>query len=132
MEAIDPEIKQESSLITCRFPAGIRSELIDLVKLERRKLSSLVVYLISEITAVKKKVYEQKNHLDDITIPGYIVSTKRTSLSGDDSEYDKHPGLEISVNSVKSGERLNTLILSKQDALTLAANLHIYLNEVNL
>lgn len=118
------------NLITARIPEILKPYLSDLTLLERRKLATVIVMLLNEGVAVKKKVHEHKHTLlDVIDDEGNSVSFERRPFKG--INYKDNPGLSITTNITIAGQEAD-ITLSKEMALAFAANLSIFLNEVNL
>lgn len=131
MELIEAERPLIPNLITARIPEILKPYLSDLTLLERRKLATVIVMLLNEGVAVKKKVHEHKHTLLDIqTEDGSSFTFNRVPFK-DGLAYKDNPGLLVTLNT--SPNLISESIkLSKEMALTMAANLSIFLNEVNL
>lgn len=130
MEITETERPSIPNLITARIPDSLKPHLQDLTLLERRRLGTVVVMLINEGVPVKKKVHDHKHTLIDIIDKGFEnISFARVPYSGD--KYKDDPGLSITITNDEAIEDVS-ICLSKEMALSFAANLSIFLNEVNL
>lgn len=128
-----PELGEKTvpNMIAARIPAEMKPELIQLMALEKRKLNNLFMLLLKEGIPLKRKVHEQKSMLIETILPaGHQLSFSRSPLI-DNQDYKDSPGL---LMEVKHGVHMIPfqVKITKENALTLAANLSIFLNEVNL
>jgi hypothetical protein len=130
MELTEPERQSIPNLITARIPDFLKPLLSDLTLLERRRLGTVVVMLINEGIPVKRKVHDHKYTLIDI-VDKDSESISFTRVPYDGELYKDSPGLNITINHPDAIEEVS-ICLSKEMALSFAANLSIFLNEVNL
>lgn len=129
LEETKPKVPE---ILTARLPENIKGDIGDLMLLEKRKISHLAIMLIEESIPVKMKIHAHKHEMVSIYKNSVeVVRTQRIALDGENANYKSSPGLFISFNDHKSG-KLSGFNLSKAEALTMAANLSIFLNEVNL
>lgn len=128
-----PELGEKTvpEMIALRVPNEMKPSLVKLMALEKRKLNNLFLLLLKEGIPIKQKVHGQKNILTDAVISsGEKLCFERRSLDHE-SDYKDNPGLLIEIsNGVKMAPIY--LMVSKENAMTLAANLSIFINEVNL
>lgn len=122
-EIIKPKIPE---ILTARLPEEIKGDLADLMLLEKRRVSDMSIRLMEEAIPIKKKIHDHKHQLMPIYRNSIdVMRTQRVALDGPEGDYKMRPGLLLSFNG--SG-----FILSKEEALVMAANLSIFLNEVNI
>jgi hypothetical protein len=118
-------------MFAARIPHDMRVELIKLMAVEKRKLNTLFLLLVKEGIPLKKKVHEQKNMLIDVPLTGGDkISFARHPLS-EGGEYKENPGLVMEISNGFAYAPV-FLKITKENAMTIAANLSIFLNEVNI
>lgn len=132
MTIIEDEDLLVPDILSARIPSKLKEGIGLLMRLEKRKISNIAMILIEESIPVKIKIHDHKNQLMPIRSEyGDRVLTQRVALDGNDGDYKLKPGLWISFLD-DNGGGIKGFIIDKSEALTLAANLSIFLNEVNL
>lgn len=132
MPTIDSEETLDQHVLSIRISGKLKDDITYLMRLEKRKLSNMAMLLIEEAVPLKNKIHDQKNQLMPIRSEhGERVLIQRVALEGDEGNYKMKPGLGISFVD-KDGNGPSSFMIDKSEALTLAANLSIFLNEVNL
>lgn len=116
--------------LTARIPEKLKADIAALMLLEKRKISNVAMMLIEEGIPVKKKVHDHRHQLMPIVKNSIeVIRTQRHPLEPEGGDFKMRPGLFIGfIDGVKS----NGFILTKEEALIMAANLSIFLNEVTL
>lgn len=113
-------------VIATRLPEFLKKPFGKLLLFEKKQPGTLIHTLLSEIIPIKQKIFDQKFILEPIEFDGGNV----LSVTRGTDDYDTHPRLKI-ISSNSDGEICSHYI-DKKDALTLAANLSIFLNEVHI
>jgi|ERR1700761_1814770 len=131
MELITTERPTIPDLITARIPEKLKPYISDLMLLERRKLATIIVMLLTESVSIKKKVHEHKHTLQRVNGENGIFLTFNREPHQRGKDYNESPGLNLTLNK-NPNDTSDSIILSKESALVLAANLSIFLNEVNI
>jgi hypothetical protein len=132
MPTIDTEENVVPDILAARIPEKLKADIGLLMRLERRKISNIAMILIEEAIPVKKKIHDHKNQLMPVRSEhGESIFIQRVALDGNDGDYKMKPGLGISFID-KDGNGPVGFMIDKSEALALAANLSIFLNEVNL